>query len=75
MYSTCANFSIVLPFQVMPIADLKYVNMFVVRVMNDIDYNFFMQTPWEGGVYRLTMMFKDDYPTSPPKCEHALPII
>lgn len=27
------------------------------------------QTPWEGGLYKLRMLFKDDYPSSPPKCE------
>ena len=26
------------------------------------------QTPWEGGLFKLKMLFKDDYPTSPPKC-------
>ncbi|KAG4067839.1 hypothetical protein HA402_010525 [Bradysia odoriphaga] len=26
-------------------------------------------TPWEGGLYKLRMIFKDDYPTSPPKCK------
>lgn len=27
------------------------------------------QTPWEGGLYKLRMLFKDDYPSSPPKCK------
>ena len=22
-------------------------------------------TPWEGGLYKIRMVFKDDYPTSP----------
>ncbi|KAI8799367.1 SUMO conjugating enzyme Hus5 [Cladochytrium replicatum] len=26
-------------------------------------------TPWEGGVYKLTMQFPDDYPQKPPKCK------
>lgn len=30
---------------------------------------FLSQTPWEGGLYKLRMLFKDDYPSSPPKCE------
>lgn len=30
---------------------------------------FFPQTPWEGGLFKLRMLFKDDYPSSPPKCE------
>lgn len=26
------------------------------------------QTIWENGLYKLRMLFKDDYPSSPPKC-------
>ena len=26
-------------------------------------------TPWESGVYPLTMQFSDDYPMKPPKCQ------
>ncbi|XP_058518322.1 ubiquitin-conjugating enzyme E2-24 kDa-like [Ochotona princeps] len=26
-------------------------------------------TPWEGGPFKLPMLFKDDYPSSPPKCK------
>lgn len=26
------------------------------------------QTPWENGLFKLRMAFKNDYPTSPPKC-------
>jgi len=25
-------------------------------------------TLWEGGLYKLKMIFKDDYPSTPPKC-------
>ncbi|XP_078487406.1 SUMO-conjugating enzyme UBC9-B-like [Ciona intestinalis] len=25
-------------------------------------------TSWEGGLYKIRMIFKDDYPSSPPKC-------
>lgn len=32
------------------------------------------QTPWEGGLFKLRMLFKDDYPSSPPKCEFDLSI-
>lgn len=32
------------------------------------------QTPWEGGLYRLRMIFKDDYPSSPPKCKFEPPL-
>uniref|UniRef100_A0A8C1U3E0 SUMO-conjugating enzyme UBC9-B-like n=1 Tax=Cyprinus carpio TaxID=7962 RepID=A0A8C1U3E0_CYPCA len=28
-------------------------------------------TPWEGGLFKLRMLFKDDYPSSPPKCEFS----
>ena len=31
-------------------------------------------TPWEGGSYRLRMTFKDDYPSSPPKCKFDPPL-
>uniref|UniRef100_A0A8C6N548 UBC core domain-containing protein n=1 Tax=Mus spicilegus TaxID=10103 RepID=A0A8C6N548_MUSSI len=24
-------------------------------------------TPWEGGLFKLSRLFKDDYPSSPPK--------
>ncbi|XP_048201722.1 SUMO-conjugating enzyme UBC9-like [Perognathus longimembris pacificus] len=27
------------------------------------------ETPWEGGLFKLWMLFKDDYPSSPPKCK------
>lgn len=33
-----------------------------------------MQTPWEGGLYKIRMIFKDDYPTSPPKCKFEPPL-
>ncbi|EDW28587.1 GL19266 [Drosophila persimilis] len=31
-------------------------------------------TLWEGGLYKLRMIFKDDYPTSPPKCKFEPPL-
>lgn len=31
-------------------------------------------TPWEDGLYKLRMIFKDDYPTSPPKCKFEPPL-
>lgn len=33
-----------------------------------------LQTPWEGGHYKLRMIFKDDYPSSPPKCKFEPPL-
>ena len=32
------------------------------------------QTPWEGGLYKLKMIFRDDYPATPPKCIFTPPI-
>ncbi|KAH6942641.1 hypothetical protein HPB50_008805 [Hyalomma asiaticum] len=32
------------------------------------------QTPWEGGLYKLRMVFKDDYPSTPPKCKFEPPL-
>ena len=29
------------------------------------------QTPWEGGKFRLTMEFSQDYPNKPPKCKRV----
>lgn len=31
-------------------------------------------TDWEGGVYKLTMEFSDDYPAKPPKCKFTPPL-
>ncbi|KAA0202174.1 hypothetical protein HAZT_HAZT006069 [Hyalella azteca] len=31
-------------------------------------------TPWDGGLYRLRMIFKDDYPSTPPKCKFEPPL-
>lgn len=31
-------------------------------------------TDWEGGVYKLTMEFTDDYPAKPPKCKFHPPL-
>ncbi|BFF95640.1 SUMO-conjugating enzyme UBC9-B-like [Drosophila madeirensis] len=31
-------------------------------------------TPWEGGLYKLRMIFKPDYPSSPPKCVFYPPL-
>lgn len=32
------------------------------------------QTGWEGGLYKLRMIFKDDYPSTPPKCKFEPPL-
>uniref|UniRef100_A0A2K5DSU0 UBC core domain-containing protein n=1 Tax=Aotus nancymaae TaxID=37293 RepID=A0A2K5DSU0_AOTNA len=32
-------------------------------------------TPWEGGLFKLRMLFKDDYPSSPPKWTVCLSIL
>ena len=31
-------------------------------------------TPWDGGLYKLRMIFKEDYPSSPPKCKFEPPL-
>ncbi|CAG2120503.1 unnamed protein product [Medioppia subpectinata] len=31
-------------------------------------------TPWEGGLFKLRMLFKDDYPSTPPKCKFEPPL-
>ncbi|KAJ3046667.1 E2 SUMO-conjugating protein ubc9 [Rhizophlyctis rosea] len=31
-------------------------------------------TPWEKGLYKLTMTFPDDYPQKPPKCQFTPPL-
>jgi len=31
-------------------------------------------TAWEGGQYCLRMLFKDDYPSTPPKCKFEPPL-
>lgn len=32
------------------------------------------KTPWEEGLYKLRMLFKDEYPSSPPKCKFEPPL-
>eukprot|EP00656_Telonema_subtile_P051966 TRINITY_DN7111_c0_g1_i3.p1 TRINITY_DN7111_c0_g1~~TRINITY_DN7111_c0_g1_i3.p1 ORF type:complete len:129 (+),score=15.56 TRINITY_DN7111_c0_g1_i3:146-532(+) len=29
-------------------------------------------SPWEGGVYKITMEFSEDYPSKPPKCAREI---
>ncbi|CAB3406086.1 unnamed protein product [Caenorhabditis bovis] len=31
-------------------------------------------TIWEGGLYRIRMLFKDDFPSTPPKCKFEPPL-
>ena len=31
----------------------------------------FLQSLWEGGIYKLTMEFTEDYPNKPPKCKFS----
>ncbi len=31
------------------------------------------KTIWEGGLFKLTLSFPDEYPTKPPKCETNRP--
>lgn len=32
------------------------------------------KTIWDGGLFKLTMMFPDEYPTKPPKCKFTPPL-
>lgn len=32
------------------------------------------ETAWEGGLYKLTMTFPEDYPSKPPKCKFTPPL-
>ncbi|KPM46306.1 hypothetical protein AK830_g358 [Neonectria ditissima] len=32
------------------------------------------KTIWEGGLFKLSIAFPDEYPTKPPKCEHSNPM-
>eukprot|EP01147_Barroeca_monosierra_P008551 gene8551-10271_t len=31
-------------------------------------------TPWQGGFYKLKMIFSEDYPMAPPKCQFEKPL-
>jgi len=31
-------------------------------------------TDWEGGIYKVTMEFSEEYPSKPPKCKFAPPL-
>ncbi|RXW19636.1 hypothetical protein EST38_g6233 [Candolleomyces aberdarensis] len=31
-------------------------------------------TPWDGGLYKLSMTFPEDYPSKPPKCKFTPPL-
>ena len=33
--------------------------------------NTLLQSLWEGGIYKLTMEFTEDYPNKPPKCKFS----
>lgn len=37
-------------------------------------YFIFLQTPWQGGNYKLRMLFKDEYPRIPPTCRFEPPL-
>nr|CAD7576022.1 unnamed protein product [Timema californicum] len=42
--------------------------------LNPAKAQFPSETPWEGGLYKLRMIFKEDYPSSPPKCKFEPPL-
>jgi len=31
-------------------------------------------TPWEGGLYKVTLEFSEEYPSKPPKCKFVPPL-
>lgn len=47
---------------------------FLVTLLTIFVITYLLQTPWEGGLYKLRMIFKDDYPSSPPKCKFEPPL-
>ena len=58
---------------------------FIARPMKNSDGSFNLMlweyaipgkknTPWDGGLYRGQMIFKDDYPSTPPKVKFVPPL-
>ena len=43
------------------------------QLLNDMKLTFisstYFQSLWEGGVYKMTLEFTEDYPNKPPKCK------
>ena len=55
----------------------KGVSIFFQVNLNKKIYNLKLcklKTAWEGGLYKLRMVFKEDYPSSPPKCKFEPPL-
>ena len=50
---------------------IRNVTNFIVLSVTQY-FVLYLQTPWEGGLYKLRMLFKDDYPSSPPKCKYNI---
>ena len=48
-----------------------YIN--TQQLLNDMKLTFisstYFQSLWEGGVYKMTLEFTEDYPNKPPKCK------
>lgn len=52
----------------------KHIAQLVLKKRFIYSFRITLQTPWEGGLYKLRMIFKDDYPSSPPKCKFEPPL-
>ena len=50
----------------------KYLSKHIAA-LNDMKLTFisstYFQSLWEGGVYKMTLEFTEDYPNKPPKCK------
>lgn len=42
--------------------------------IGNVTYQAKKGTAWEGGLFKLRMIFKEDYPSSPPKCKFEPPL-
>lgn len=51
-----------------------FYNSLVLKCSVVLTEYLWLQTPWEGGLFKLRMIFKDDYPSSPPKCKFEPPL-
>ncbi|CAH2000623.1 unnamed protein product [Acanthoscelides obtectus] len=47
---------------------------YISQLVAAFGINDLFHTPWEGGYYKLRMIFKEDYPSSPPKCKFEPPL-
>ena len=48
---------------------LRFLNQAHQGLGLDPEPAYLSQTPWENGLYKLTLEFSEDYPSKPPKCD------